>query len=220
MFYLKIKTNLKSLLNSKKFILVAFNLSLYYHLKSKKITKYKNFIFWPDGIFIKFFFPKLVKIPGRNIIKILRNKKKVKKIHVIGNLSHKETYYLKKNFIFAKITNKKLPIKPIESLKNIIDKKYDDKTLIIITLPSPKQEQLAIYLDKLNTNLKIICLGGGLEMASDKNKKPSKFIENNFEFLWRLKSDFFRRLLRLIKSVLCIFYLIIDKDLKIKLENL
>ena len=171
MFEINLKTNFKYLLDYESFTLVAFNLSLYYHLKSKKITHYKNFIFWPDGIFTKFFYPKINKIPGRSVIKIFKNKQKIKKINVIGNLSNQDIFYLKKNFNFAKIMNEKLPIRPIKNLESIINKKYDNKTLIIITLPSPKQEQIAIYLNKINRNLKIICLGGGLEMMSNKKKK-------------------------------------------------
>lgn len=220
MYKIKLKTNFKNILQYKSFILVAFNLSLYYHLKSKKIDINNNFIFWPDGVFVKFFFPKIEKIPGRDLIKKFQNKNKIKKLFVIGNLDQKGFYYLKRNFVSSTITQKKLPIKQINSLKSIIDKKYDDKTLLLITLPSPKQEQIASYLNKINTNIKIICLGGGLEMASNDKKKPTRFIENYFEFFWRLKSDFIRRFVRLIKSTLYIFYLIIDKDLTIKLNSL
>ena len=51
--------------------------------------------------------------------------------------------------------------------------------------------------------LKIICIGGGLSIASGCIKKCPKFLYNlNLEFLWRLRTDTYRRLIRLVLSFL------------------
>ena len=71
-------------------------------------------------------------------------------------------------------------------------------------MPTPKQEQLAFKLAKKNKDFKIICIGGSIAIASGEEKQVPKFLEN-FEFLWRLKNDFFRRIFRLFESLY--FYL-------------
>ena len=71
--------------------------------------------------------------------------------------------------------------------------------IVFITLPTPKQEQLAFKLAKKNKKFKIICIGGSIAIASGEEKQVPKILEN-FEFLWRLKNDFFRRIFRLFES--------------------
>jgi UDP-N-acetyl-D-mannosaminuronic acid transferase (WecB/TagA/CpsF family) len=71
-------------------------------------------------------------------------------------------------------------------------------------LPTPKQEQLAYNLAQKNKFFKIICIGGSIAIASGEEKPVPKFLQD-YEFLWRLKSDFFRRLIRLFESF--IFYI-------------
>ena len=60
-------------------------------------------------------------------------------------------------------------------LKNI--KKLQDikSYLYLITLPTPKQELIGKYLIKKNKNYKIICIGGGLDIASGHIKRTLKF---------------------------------------------
>ena len=105
--------------------------------------------------------------------------------------------FLKRRFKL-KILQEKLPYAPINQLlkKKIILKKSE---IVFITLPTPKQEQLAFKLAKKNKNFKIICIGGAIAIASGEEKQVPKNFEN-FEFLWRLKNDFFRRIFRLFES--------------------
>ena len=71
--------------------------------------------------------------------------------------------------------------------------------IIFITLPTPKQEELAYSLSNMNKNYKIICIGGSIAIASGEENQVPKFLEN-YEFLWRLRNDFFRRSFRLLES--------------------
>ena len=75
---------------------------------------------------------------------------------------------------------------------------FNSKTLCLITLPTPKQEQLSIYLSNINNFYKVICIGGGLSIASKRIPKcPEFFAMIGLEWLWRLKTDKLRRLNRL-----------------------
>ena len=74
--------------------------------------------------------------------------------------------------------------------------------VIFLTLPTPKQEVIANELANSNENYTIFCVGGALNMlAGDEPEPPGGIIENNFEFLWRLKFDTKRRIVRLFKSM-------------------
>ena len=51
-----------------------------------------------------------------------------------------------------------------------------------------------------NKNFKIICIGASVAIASgDEKPVPTKL--KNYEFLWRLRSDFFRRLKRIFETL-------------------
>ena len=52
-----------------------------------------------------------------------------------------------------------------------------------------------------NPKLRILCLGGALNIVSGYEKIVPKFLEDlGLEFFWRLKTDPLRRSIRLIKS--------------------
>ena len=93
----------------------------------------------------------------------------------------------------------KLPYASIKVLKKKVTR-LKPKTLTLITLPTPKQEQLAYHLAKENNYYKIICIGASLAIASGEEKKVPNFL-TNYEFIWRLRTDTFRRLKRLIESL-------------------
>ena len=99
-----------------------------------------------------------------------------------------------------KIEHVKLPYLEIEEL---IRKKINiinpSETLILITLPTPKQEQFADFLSQKLKSFKIICIGASLSIASGEEKTVPKFLRD-FEFLWRLKTDPFRRIYRLLST--------------------
>ena len=68
---------------------------------------------------------------------------------------------------------------------------FKDESIIIINISSPKQEILA------NNNgyqpgkkLYILCLGGGIAMASGEEKSVPNFLDRlNLEWLWRLRTN-------------------------------
>ena len=139
----------------------------------KKLFYPQKFLYhWPDGIFIRNII-NINKIPGRDIIKKIKLKKNIKSIKVIGNISNKSKIYLKKLFKL-KIYHEKLPYGPIEKLlkKNIKIKKSQ---IIFITLPTPKQEQLAYKLAQRSKNLKLFVLVVQLQLQVVKKNKFLNF---------------------------------------------
>ncbi|MDA7596889.1 glycosyltransferase [Candidatus Pelagibacter sp.] len=191
-----------SLLNLKKnFILSGMNLAFLGYYSKKNVYPHKNMYHWPDGIFLKNIV-NINKIPGREIVKKIKLPRNIDKIHIIGNLSEKSKNYLKKKFNL-KLFQTKLPYASIKKLAKF-KLKLKKNTIAFITLPTPKQEQLAYHLAKKNKYYKIICIGGSISIASGEEKQvPKKF--QDYEFLWRLNTDFFRRSKRLLESLY--FYL-------------
>ena len=83
------------------------------------------------------------------------------------------------------------------------DKFNAKNDLIILTLPTPKQEEFAALIMKNKKFYKILCVGGAINMSSGLEKPVPNFIEKlNLEFLWRLRTDTTRRLKRLCISAL------------------
>ena len=192
---IKITANPCLILKKKKFILAAFNLAFISLFLEKKIKINNFFIMWNDGI-IGSYISKLRKIPGRNVIDELIYNNSIKEVHVIGNISEKSKKYLM-NKSQKKIKTHFMPIASIKVLKKKLPK-IKKNNLYLITLPTPKQEKLAKYLSEHYEDYKIICIGGGLEMASGNIKKcPSFFEKLGLEFIWRLKEDTLRRVIRL-----------------------
>lgn len=198
---LKTPKDINKLISAKKnFILSAFNLSCYAYIFQNSINISEDIYFWQDGVFSKFFFKKFEKFPGRKLIANLKISKNIKSIFVLGNLTSKARFFLERKY--------KVPIKhmelPFGNIKKIL--KHAPKThsseLILITLPTPKQEIFANYILKKNKNSKIICIGGGLAIAAKDEKPCPKFLEKYYlEFLWRLQYQTKRRLIRLVHSL-------------------
>jgi UDP-N-acetyl-D-mannosaminuronic acid transferase (WecB/TagA/CpsF family) len=114
------------------------------------------------------------------------------------------------------ITHQDLPFGDSKFLiKNLkITLKKDE--LILITLPTPKQEIIANYLAKKNRYFKILCIGGSVAIASGQERQvPNLF--SYFEFLWRLRYDTIRRSNRLISTF---YYFIKGYFFTKKLQNL
>ena len=160
-----------------------------------------NIIHWPDGIFTQQVI-NIKKIPGRDLLKKINIPNYIKQITILGNITDKSKLYMKKKFK-KKIVHIELPY---TNISNLIKKKISltKNSLTFITLPTPKQEQLAMELSKKNKNFKIICIGGSIAIASGEEKEVPRFMQY-YEFLWRLKNDFLRRIKRLLESF--IFYL-------------
>ena len=94
--------------------------------------------------------------------------------------------------------NIKLPFGSIEIIKKT-KIKLQKNSITFITLPTPKQEKLAFHLVRKNKNYKIICIGASIAIASGEEKVVPNFLKN-YEFLWRLKNDFFRRSKRILET--------------------
>ena len=201
-YFIKIKIvkNYKKFLNKKSYCLVAFNLAAFAFLKYNYLNK---FYFWPDGIFFKVFDLKTSKLPGYLLVDKIKYIKNLKKIIVFGNLSKKSRIFLSNNFS-CQIINIKLPYgnisKIIKHFKKI--KKINHKnSVFLLTLPTPKQEILAQEIYK-NYKAKIICIGGGVAIAAEDEKRCPRIILNiGMEFAWRLQYETKRRLIRILLSI-------------------
>jgi N-acetylglucosaminyldiphosphoundecaprenol N-acetyl-beta-D-mannosaminyltransferase len=105
---------------------------------------------------------------------------------------------------------------PFENIKELCKKipKIKKNSLVLITLPTPKQEILAAHILKKYPMSKIICIGGGLKIASGSEKKCPEFLYNiGLEFIWRLKSDTKRRSKRLLVDFFYFFKSLINLDI-------
>ena len=84
---------------------------------------------------------------------------------------------------------------------NYCKKKFTVNDLIILTLPTPKQEQFAELISKNNNHYRVLCVGGAISMVSGDEKPIPDFLDNlGLEFIWRLRTDTYRRVIRLIQS--------------------
>lgn len=197
--------NIRFLFNKNRFVLSALNLSFLAFFISKKIKYSKNFILWPDGIYGSMTL-NCKKISGAELINKITIPKNIKHVYIIGNLKKKEKFFLQKKFL-GKILHISLPIKKIDQLKKILKFKFFfNSSLCLITLPTPKQEQVAEFLFKKKGINKIICIGGGLAIASsEKMYCPKILYDLKLEWLWRLRIDTSRRIKRLL-TTFCIYY--------------
>jgi glycosyltransferase involved in cell wall biosynthesis len=205
----KILKKTKSLPFNKNFILSGMNLAFLGYYAKKTLYPDINLYHWPDGIFLKKII-NIEKIPGRQLLKQMKVPKKINRINIIGNISNKSKIYMKKRFN-KKINHIKLPYASIEVLKR--EKiKLNKNDLTFITLPTPKQEELAYNFAKLNRNFKIICIGASISIASGEEKGVPKIFQN-YEYLWRLRTDFFRRFYRLSETLFYFLYGSVKKNL-------
>lgn len=208
--------NFKKILNIENYVLIALNLAFLAFFFQKKIKLNENNYLWSDGIFAKLFVDS-IKIPGSQLLNELNLPKNIKRILVIGNLDYKSKIFLQKRFKI-KIDHIKVPKIKEKNLRKFAVS-LTKNTLCLITLPTPKQEILSYLIAKKNKFYKIICIGGGLQIASGYIKKCPKILYNlGLEFLWRFRTDPIRRIIRLFKS-LCNFmfyFFILRKKLKIR----
>lgn len=212
--------NLKKPLSNNNFILSALNLSFLAYFFKKKIIFDSNYILWPDGIYGA----KLLnckKISGSELISKIKLANKIQKVIVIGNLDSLEKKFLIKKFK-KKVEHINLPYKSEINFflikKRVL--KFTSSDLILITLPTPKQEKLAASISRVMQNSRIICIGGGLSIASGRIKKCPKFLFNlKLEWLWRLRTDTVRRIFRLFKTFYTFNYYKLFKKAKISFQK-
>ena len=198
----KFTNNVNNIIKQKRFVLSAFNLAYLAFVHNKINIKKKYIYLWPDGITAKLFLKKK-KIPGRIILKRLKNDESFQNVYLINKKNNRDLNYIKKKFPKKNIYNIKAPYGPINLIiRTIKDRilKIKNKSLIILALPTPKQEIIAAYISNIHENYKIVCIGGALEFESKKLKIPNFFSEY-FESIWRLQDEPFRRLNRLLLSI-------------------
>lgn len=205
---------INEIINKKKcFILSAFNLAFFSNIYSNRLKLNKYTVLWSDGLFCKFFNNNIIKIPGFKLINDIEINNKYKSIHIIGNTDSKVNFYIKKKFNGKIIDYSPLPFSNIKVLCKKIPK-IKKKSLVLITLPTPKQEIFAGQVLKKYPMSKIICIGGGLRIASGSEKKCPLFIYNmGLEFLWRLNSDTRRRVKRLTVDLFYFLKSLINLDI-------
>ena len=212
--HVKLINDFKKLDFKKNFYLSALNLAFLGAYAKNEINLNHNMINWPDGIFSRFY-SSIKKTPGRELFNKIRIPRSFNRIIVMGNISNNGMNFLKKKYK-KKIKHIKLPYGDINSIKKNIKFKFKKTDFIFITLPTPKQEQLADYFSKKNRYFKIVCIGGSINIAcGDEKVVPKKLIY--FEFLWRLRYETFRRIKRLFKTFNQVLF---DKFFSKKLDKL
>lgn len=214
-YHFKIIKKIKSLQLNENFVLSALNLAFLGSYMNGDVKIYKSLIHWPDGIFIRNIKIDVRKIPGREILKQLKIPNNIKTITILGNLPLISKEYLENRYN-KKINHLELPYGTIEHIIKKFHYKIKKNEIIMITLPTPKQEQLSEYLVKNNKYFKIICIGGSINIVSGLEKEVPKFLYP-LEFIWRLRYETFRRFSRLIKSYI---NYVVGKYFRKKLINL
>lgn len=214
-YHFKIIKNINKLNFKYNFTLSALNLAFLGSYSNNEIKLYRNLIHWPDGKFSKKINSKLKKIPGRIILKNLKIPKNIKKITIFGNLPVNSKKFLERKYQ-KKVLVKYLPYGTIKKITEKLSYKINKNELIFITLPTPKQEQLAEYLISKNKFYKIICIGGSINISAGVEAEVPHILYN-YEYLWRLRYETLRRMKRLIHSL---SQFIVGKYINKKLNNL
>lgn len=195
----RILKSIESIPMKSNFILSGMNLAFLGFFSKGDVYAFKTLYHWPDGIFAKNLKSSIEKIPGRLIVNNLLIPDEINKIYVIGNCSERSLNFLKRKYKSKSIKVINLPYGNIDTITKSINLNLEQNSLVYITLPTPKQEQLAYNLARNNKHHKIICIGASIMIASGEEKVVPKILEN-FEFLWRLRTDTLRRLKRLYVS--------------------
>jgi len=189
----------------KQFILSGLNLAFLGSFGLNDVYLNSKILYhWPDGVFFNYLVNKkdkkknsIKKISGSNLLNQLIIPSFIKKIVVIGNLNIKQKHFLAKKFKKI-ILHYQLGYENIHKEIFKVKKIYKNE-IVILTLPSPKQENFAYELLKKNEYAKILCLGGAVNILTGLEKKVPDLLYNlNLEFLWRLKTDTIRRTKRLL----------------------
>ena len=194
-------SDLKKLSFEKSFMLVALNMASLSYM-SLLYENYKNIIFWLDGICAKFIIKNFTKTAGRKVIEKISIPEKIENVYLCGKKSEKQQNYIEKK-INRKIGFIELPFFDNFQETSMYKLKFNNNSLIFLNIATPKQEIIAKNILKFNSSKKIFifCLGGGIAMAAGEEKIVPENIERlNLEWLWRLKTDTFFRLKRLIRT--------------------
>ena len=167
--------------------------------------------FWVDGISGVMFLNllsrsfKYTKTAGPDLLRELVKAGTLNDFTVFGDAPEKFVEYI--NLNGAYIQNH-YPVPDYRKFS--LDEIKEISATVVISLPAPAQEELAIKLqEKYKHTLKIYCFGGALHMIHDTNLEAGPFIRKiGLEWLWRLRSDTARRLRRLITSIIALITVI------------
>ena len=137
----------------------------------------------------------------------LKNDRSFQNVYLINKKNNEDLNYIKKKFPKKNIYDIEASYGPTNLIiRRIRDRilEIKNKSLIIIALPTPKQEIIAAYISNIHENYKIVCIGGALDFER-RNLKIPFFFSLYFESIWRLKFEPYRRLQRLLLSVFIVF---------------
>ncbi len=196
--------NFDELYNYQGKVISALNLAFLTYNEKYKLRTHK-YEFWPDGIFSKIIANRN-KMAGRyfikKIISKLKKKKNLGKIYILGSINEHTKKWINSN-LERKCIYKRLPYGHVSKiLKKTIHLKIYRKSIVILTLPTPKQEIIANQILSKFPDCLIICIGGSLNILSGVEKQVPKILNNLYlEWLWRLRFDTKRRVARLIESI-------------------
>jgi glycosyltransferase len=198
--YVRIVKTISNKIFKKNFIIIGINLAClsFILIRLKNMINNKYTYFWPDGIFSRIFINSKI-IPGRNFVDGIKNCESFNSIYLIGSTNKMKLDYLKKKFVNKPVLSIDVPHANMDNIINCVKTvKFKKKSLIFLNLPTPKQELLAFFIAQNNKYFKIVCSGGAIDYNSGLHVKPPEILNRLYlESLWRLRNDFFRRILRL-----------------------
>ena len=186
-------------------IVVALNL-MGLSLIGRRVLLTQNVVFWPDGIMAlvcglrnKI---KLNKIPGNQLILSIIdecNKHRGLELVILGTSNDYEEI----NTLFkGPVRTYKLPFfSSLNEIEQFNPPALYPNSVVFIGMASPKQEILAQKIFE-RQKVKIFCFGGAINMTEKRETICPPFFQNlGLEWLYRLKSDPFRRVKRLLLTL-------------------
>lgn len=184
-------------------ILSALNLFMLGFLKDHSSFP-KHALFWCDGLmgamYVRTKGVSIKQLRGVEMLKAILEANKGSNVNVLGSCSENALAQLKDMNLDVS-AHFRLDAFDLEIFE--ADSLVLNSDVVIITLPSPKQELLAMKLAALPSNAAVhfYCIGGALNMLSNPELDCPRVLQKlGLEFLFRLRTDTRRRLRRLLSS--------------------
>ncbi len=181
-------------------VFVALNL---FSLANIKSFERPCTTFWVDGVVGEYFL-KLKRLhgvqrsPGIFMLYQAISSSKIRKIIMLGSAGAGFSDFCSRHDV-AIIQHEHLYNFDGVSDVQLMDTSCVD--LVVLSLPSPKQETLAFKLVKAYPGLKFLCVGGAVSMIDHPKLRAPLWVSVwGLEWLFRLRSDTKRRLFRLASS--------------------
>jgi N-acetylglucosaminyldiphosphoundecaprenol N-acetyl-beta-D-mannosaminyltransferase len=180
-------------------IYVALNLFFYVEVWPRIKAREEVITLWPDGIGSNLYRLGLKKLPGRDLLSKLIEEHQYNKLPILFLGGNKKKLGQKLSSITENYEIIELPFGTVSEIwENIKDCQFSRYGMIIVSLPAPKQEELALKIESMNTGIDIYCLGGAITMFCGEEKAcPDLISKLGMEFIWRIHKDPKRRLIRL-----------------------